>query len=275
MAGIESYSAGKSCISLKQYIIISGNITLSTVFFTMTKATELRIKTNPSNSAIVDGSTPVVFFGNIKKSTVATLGINPSKNEFKNNSTLLIGREMRFETLTSLSASNLSGLTNSQVQKVYDTCLRYFKANPYRKWFDQLQNNILEKFSVSYYSDTACHLDIVQWATDPIWRSLDYTTKYQLIQSDIDFLATQLNDEKIEILLINGIEATGIFLKHFKPTLIKQDKLVVANKTCNVYQFDLQLSNKQIKTYAWSNNLQSTVGLTNQMRTEIGNWIGQ
>ena len=241
----------------------------------MTKSTELRIRTNPSNPTIVDGSTPVVFFGNIKNSTVATLGINPSKNEFQNNGLLLSGNQKRFETLISLGASNLSGLTNFQVQKVHDTCINYFKANPYRKWFDQLENNILNKFSVSYYSDKACHLDIVQWATDPIWRSLDYATKAQLIQSDINFLATQLNDEKIEILLINGKEATEIFQNHFKPTLVKQDKLIVANKTCNVYEFDLRLANKLIKIYAWSNNLQSTVGLTNLMRNEIGNWVGQ
>jgi len=156
-----------------------------------------------------------------------------------------------------------------------DTCTKYFKINPYRKWFDQLENNILKKLSVSYYTDTACHLDIVQWATDPIWRSLDYTTKAQLIQSDITFLETQLNDEKIEILLINGKEATDLFQVYFKPTLIKQDKLVVAEKSCNVYQFDLQLANKMIRVYAWSNNLQSTIGLTNLMRTEIGNWVGQ
>jgi hypothetical protein len=241
----------------------------------MTKSTELRITTNPSNPTIVVGSTPVVFFGNITNSTVATLGINPSKNEFQNNGLLLSGNQKRFETLSSLGASNLSDLTNFQVQKVYDTCINYFKANPYRKWFDQLEKNILNKFSVSYYSDTACHLDIVQWATDPIWRSLDYATKSQLIQNDINFLATQLNDEKIEILLINGKQATEIFQNYFKPTLVKKDKLIVANKTCNVTEFDLQLTNKLIKIYTWSNNLQSTVGLTNLMRTEIGNWVGQ
>lgn len=241
----------------------------------MTQGTALRIKTVPDNSAIVAGSTPVVFFGDIKNSTVATLGINPSKNEFQNNGILLSGNQKRFETLSSLGASNLSRLTDHQVQKVYDACINYFKTNPYRRWFDQLENNILKKFSVSFYSGTACHLDLVQWATDPIWRSVDNATKAQLIQSDIKFLASQLAEEKIEILLINGKEATDIFRNNFNPTLIKQDKLTVSNKTCNVCALDLRLSNKTIKIYAWSNNLQSTVGLTNLMRAEIGNWVGQ
>jgi len=241
----------------------------------MTKSTELRIMTNPNNSAIVVGSTPVVVFGNIKTSNIATLGINPSKNEFQKNGIDLDEEHRRFETLNSLNSVNLSSLTKVQVDKVFDTCTNYFKINPYTKWFDQLENNILNKFSVSYYLHTACHLDIVQWATDPIWRNLDYATKAQLIQQDIAFLATQLKEERIEILLINGKEATDIFQNYFKATLIEKDKLVVANKTCNVYKFDLQIADKFIRIYAWSNNLQSTVGLTNQMRTEIGKWVGQ
>lgn len=88
-------------------------------------------------------------------------------------------------------------------------------------------------------------------------------------------MSHQLTNEKIDILLINGKGATDTFLEYFKPKLIKSERLIVANKTCNIYQFDLLLENKKIKIFAWSNNLQSTIGLTNEMKKEIGNWIGQ
>ena len=241
----------------------------------MTRNTELRIKTNPNNSVIVEGSTPIVFFGNITTSTIATLGINPSKNEFQKDGQDFNERLRRFETLSSLNATDLESLTKVQLEKVIDSCKNYFQINPYRKWFNQLENKILKNLSVSYYSGTACHLDIVQSATDPIWRDLDKTTKNKLINSDIEFLSIQLQEEKIQTLLINGKEATEIFQGYFKPTLVKQDKLIVENKSCNVYSYELKFTNKIIKIYAWSNNLQSTVGLTNQMRKEIGIWVEQ
>jgi hypothetical protein len=247
----------------------------------MTENTKSRIKTDPlPNLGIVSNSTPIVFFGNIEKSQVATLGINPSKNEFVDNkNALLSGSQKRFETLTSLGAPNLSSLTDTQAKSVYDACICYFNNNPYKKWFDQLDNHILRKFDVSYYKGSACHLDFVQWATDPIWRHLERNIKNTLIQKDIKFLETQLCEYEMQILLINGNTATEIFRMQFNPTLLKQTTLIVKHKekteTCKVYQFELNLCNKKIKTYAWSKNLQSSFGLTNKMKNEISNWVGQ
>jgi hypothetical protein len=247
----------------------------------MTEATKKRIKTNPSpNLNIVNDSTPVVFFGNIEKSKVATLGINPSKNEFLDNSNVLLrGNQKRFETLDSLDVPKLSNLTDIQVNNVYTACIHYFKLNPYKRWFDQLENNILVNFNVSYYLGTACHLDVVQWATDPIWRNLDNDVKSALVKNDITFLESQLCEYEIEVLLINGASATDIFTNYFKPNLIRHDILSINNgnklETCKVYQFELRLCGKTIKVFAWSKNLQSSRGLTNKMKNEISNWLRQ
>ncbi|KAA3436368.1 hypothetical protein [Rufibacter hautae] len=239
----------------------------------MNKHTEQRIKRRSNNGTVIQLSTPIVFFGNIKKSRIATLGINPSKNEFLDKGIELTGNSRRFETLTSLGATDLELLNDSQVEKVVESCLSYFNNNPYRKWFDQLQNFILNNFSVSYYLETACHLDIVQWATDPIWRDLDYFTKSELIQNDIKFLKEQLLHEQIEVLLINGREASNLFQNYFKPILLKHERLVVKNKTCDMYFSELELGNRTLKIFSWSNNLQSSIGITNEMRKEIGYWI--
>jgi hypothetical protein len=249
----------------------------------MTENTVLRIRTNPSsNLGVIQDSTPIVFFGNIEKSNVATLGLNPSKREFlSQDDSLLDGSEKRVETLKSLGVSKLSNLTDIQVRRVYDACMSYFRkeqgGNPYTRWFDQLDNHMLKKLGVSYYSDTACHLDIVQWATQPIWRHLDKETQQKLIQNDIKYLENQLFEYEIRTLLINGNGVHNEFCKYFKPKVLKQEKIVLnttgVTETCEVYQLELVLHGRMITAYAWSKNLQSTYGMTNNMKQAISNWI--
>jgi hypothetical protein len=49
-------------------------------------------------------------------------------------------------------------------------CNSYFHGNPY-SWFARLEE-VLQAIGASYYEDTACHLDLTQWATDPTWNGL-------------------------------------------------------------------------------------------------------
>ena len=67
----------------------------------------------------------------------------------------------RWERPTSLPLPSRSWLT-----KVLDDCNGYFQRNPYRRWFDQF-HPVLTACGASYYDGSACHLDLVQWATDP------------------------------------------------------------------------------------------------------------
>jgi hypothetical protein len=62
----------------------------------------------------------------------------------------------------------------------------------------------LKKLGASYYDGSACHLDLVQWATDPVWGQLPPPEKAKLIDADLCFLDRQLSREKIRILLLNG-----------------------------------------------------------------------
>jgi hypothetical protein len=39
------------------------------------------------------------------------------------------------------------------------------------KWFDQMEEFVLTNTGYSYFDGTACHLDLIQWATDPVWSS--------------------------------------------------------------------------------------------------------
>jgi hypothetical protein len=58
---------------------------------------------------------------------------------------------------------------DSQVASVVADCATYFQRRPYRRWFDPLDRLLRTGAGVSYYDGSACHLDLVQWATDPIW----------------------------------------------------------------------------------------------------------
>ena len=119
---------------------------------------------------VVPGSTPVVAFGDFRKATVATLGINPSWREFLGaDGALLSGTARRLATLPLLNAEDTSQLSACQVKKVVGACEIYFspERNPYRRWFDPLDELLRAGFAVSYYDGTACHLDLVHWATRP------------------------------------------------------------------------------------------------------------
>lgn len=165
---------------------------------------EARIRQHPLSSApVVLGSTPVVAFGNARKSTVATLGWNPSKLEFLDrDGNELVGDERRLETLRSLGKNDLASASADAVCRVFYACNNYFHRRPYR-WFNPLEK-ILNHVFASYYDGSACHLDFVQWATDPVWSRLSRSDQIRLIDADLPFLKLQLSQEKLRLLLLNG-----------------------------------------------------------------------
>lgn len=225
--------------------------------YTIPSYVEQRIREIPPTELyIVDSSTPVVAFGNPQNSRVATIGINPSKQEFLDRSGQeLTGDKRRLETLNSLGLTNIENINEIQVRRIWEACKNYFHGNPY-KWFDTLEK-ILKHFRVSYYSDTACHLDLVQWATDPVWGQIE-NTKIQdkLIENDKFFLRKQIENENFEILLLNGATVIKQFKKTFTCKLEEHTKLADAQFSSRIYRGDL-LNNK-VQVFGWSINPQSS-----------------
>ena len=125
---------------------------------------------------IVDKSTPVVCFGDITKAEVITIGINPSSSEFTKVSNqerkLLADSERRLFDLESLLAPSTESLTPEQVETVWQGCLNYFDGPYYAKWFSKMQETVLAPVGASYVGRTAAHLDLIQWATDPLWKEM-------------------------------------------------------------------------------------------------------
>jgi hypothetical protein len=158
----------------------------------------------PPDSHVVAGSTPVISFGNSQTSRVATLGLNPSKIEFLHKSgELLRGTQRRLATHESLGVTDLSIAPLPKVVEVFEQCNTYFQRQPYRGWFDQLMP-MLGACGGSYYDGSACHLDLVQWATDPTWGDLERDIRDRLVAQDARFLACQLQNENLRLMLVNG-----------------------------------------------------------------------
>jgi hypothetical protein len=208
----------------------------------------------PNGCFVVDGSTPVIAFGNPVRARVATLGINPSRNEFLSQSgALMVGKKRRLATLESLNILDRRAMDEGHGESVMDSCADYFKVRSYA-WFKPLNFILTESIGASYGTD-ACHLDLVQWATNPVWRALDKTIRSKLLDDGVEFLRAQLASEKYRLVIVNGrtvmnfVEAAGI-------TSWLSVGPVLGNPTTHLYVGE----RGDQRFLGWSCNLQSQPG---------------
>ena len=148
---------------------------------------------------VVPKTTPVPFFGNIELAKTLTIGINPSLNEFlSKNGKLLTSTNKRLEdheTLGILESEYYEQVGFENAEKIYDSCINYFAKNPYN-WFEKIESTINSAFNTSFYNNSAAHLDLVQWATKPVWSKLekkDPMIAKHLIENDKPFLIQHLD----------------------------------------------------------------------------------
>lgn len=219
---------------------------------------------SPTGLPVVVGSTRVVAFGDVRTARVATLGLNPSKVEFLDyGGRELTGDERRLETLASLGVTDLASAPDETVARVFNGCNTYFKRRPYR-WFDRL-GKVLENLGASYVGGSACHLDLVQWATDPTWGGLSPAQRRTSIASDIDFLRRQLENEHVRLLLLNGKSIVRGCEKWLEIPLREAESVVGSR----VRMFTGN-SDRGVRVIGWNINLQSSFGVTNTEIAQIG-----
>ena len=156
----------------------------------------------PLDLCVVPGSTPVVAFGDPCTARVATLSLNPSHHEFLGKDGCELPEpERRLATHQSLGVCDLKGAPLATITQVLNDCNAYFRRKPYWRWFGQLEP-ILNACGVSYCDGSACHLDLVQWATEPTWSDLCCEVQSCLLDADAPFLREQLSNENIKLLLV-------------------------------------------------------------------------
>ncbi len=261
-----------------------------------------RVPPDGTEQYVVPGSTPVISFGKARTATVATVGINPSRIEFAEAGVFLDGAQRRLATLVSLGLvaseevagwesgsaaaaaclQQLPSLTGGRVAQVVEDCEHYFtgnpptfKGNPYWRWFRPLQRLLEEADLPTYLEGGACHLDLVQWATEPVWGGIkknDKAAADALLSDGVQHLTEQLRQRNLRLVLLNGrqvldqIEATDIASMRFAGEMIYHENcppaalyLGHAHEACFV---------------GWSANLQSGFGTSSvDFRRRLAGWI--
>jgi|SRR5665213_1604968 len=219
----------------------------------------------PTGCSVIPGSTPVISFGNAETAKIATLGLNPSRQEFATaDGTWLVDANRRLATYEQLGISNLENATEELVTFIVNDCYNYFHLNPYMRWFKDLESLLIHGTDTSYFEGTACHLDLVQWATEPVWQRLSEDVKAKLIEDDRDFLMEQLKNEGIKLVLLNGRSVINQ-VQNMGVQLFKK-----APETLGKLKSDILTGVHANATYiGWSTNLQSSFGITNEFKLAL------
>ena len=236
---------------------------------------------------IIRWSCPVPAFGDIANAQVATLGINPSNREFQDSSGAeLTGSKQRLPTLRSLGLGAWADADFLHLRKIIASCSSYFMYNPYDTWFRVL-DNVVQGANASYYSPacSACHVDLVPYATKCKWTELSSDQKQRLLEVNADTLGFLLRDSPIRALILNGravvsqfealigscMESTSM-PSWSLPRKGGPDVTGISYKTFVTEIAGVELD-RPICVLGFNHNLQSSFGVTNHAIGEIRHWI--
>ena len=237
---------------------------------------------------VIPWSSPVPFFGDAEKALVATLGLNPSNREFEDkDGEELKGYGRRFQTLRSLEISSWEDARIEHAEKVYRSCQNYFEINPYGQWFNALER-IMEGIPASYYNrkkHTACHLDLVPYATFEKWGALSSNKKSMLVRTSVDPLISILKSTKIRLIILNGKSVVDYFElvsgvklnQKIEPSfklLRKSGKHVNGISYKGAFKELLGIDvGREVRVVGYNHNIQSSFGVTNLVRDSIKSYV--
>jgi hypothetical protein len=240
-------------------------------------------------TCVLDWSCPVPFFGDISNARIATVGINPSNREFVDNT----GRELqdgerRLPTLRSLGLSRWSDVDAVQLRYILEACRTYFRRNPYDRWFAVLEQ-LLGETSMSFYGEgvpTACHVDLVPYATANKWGDLPVSEQTLLLNASSDVLGRLLYQSRLAVLILNGqsvvktLQAlTGLQLHATPMTTWALPRGARPPVTGVAYCGTINSIggvplSREIAVVGYNHNLQSSFGVTRHVISEIRQWLG-
>ena len=145
------------------------------------------------------------FFGDAFEASIATVGINPSWQEYLSpEGEELSGQLRRFETLNSVKAKTRAELSNEQVDTAIRTMRNYYNpGQPIYGWFADLARAV-EGMGFSFGDRSAAHLDLVQEATRPAWSELRKADRKQadnILHRDLQFLRRQFDELQFRIVV--------------------------------------------------------------------------
>ena len=238
---------------------------------------------------VIPWSCPVPAFGDLSRSTIATVGLNPSNREFVDDEgNELEGPLRRFHTLKSLGLTCWADANAQHLQLIVDSCSAYFSRNPYDRWFKKL-DHLISGTDVSYYHESmkACHLDLIPYATSCKWTELSSRQRSSLLAVAADTLGVLLRDSPVRLLILNGNSVVEKFQDISGVRLEKQAMRNWAlprqsNSDVNGFAYTGCVRNisgtklkRELLVLGFNHNIQSSFGVTTEVTTAIRHWIAQ
>lgn len=232
---------------------------------------------------------PVLSFGDLSTSRVATMGLNPSNREFVDESgNELEGIARRFHTLNSLGLSSWADADARHLKLILQSCSEYFLGNPYDTWFKKL-DQVVQGAEASFYdpSRTACHLDLIPYATSRKWTELTTAQRSSLLEVAADILGLLLRDSPVRVLILNGQSVVDEFQEIAGISLDKQlmsDWTLPRSLGRDVsgYAYSGKVNTisgialaHEVLVLGYNHNLQSSFGVTNGAIKAIRDWISR
>ncbi len=238
---------------------------------------------------VIRWGAPVPSFGDINHAVVATLGLNPSNREFVDDSGVeLHGFCRRFHTLTSLGLRSWADADAYHLRLIVESCRAYFLANPYDLWFRKL-DQILQGIGVSYYHPiaTACHLDLIPYATSRKWTEMSFRERSSLLSLSGDSLPLLLKDSSVRLLILNGQTVVNQFEELAETRLERREMsgwTLNRRRKPDVKGFAYQGSvenlcgirlSHRVLVLGFNHNIQSSFGVTREALVGIRRWIAK
>lgn len=239
---------------------------------------------------IIPWGSPVPSFGDLSSSRVATLGLNPSNREFVD----ILGNELdgqarRFHTLKSLGLKRWSDAKKMHLELIEESCTKYFSRNPYNGWFKEL-DCLLAGESSYYYSNSprsACHLDLIPYATSCKWTDLSSSQRMTLLKFAGDTLGLLLRDSPIELLVLNGKTVVSNLEELSRVSLEQKNMphwtlprksgpgVVGVAYSGTIREICGVKLGREVAVLGFNHNIQSSFGVTNQVKTHIRHWVAE
>lgn len=248
-----------------------------------------RARSRLHSANVIPWSSPVPVFGDVERSRVATIGLNPSNREFVDVSGReLKGKRRRFHTLGSLRLRRWADADADHAALIAETCRSYFLGNPYDTWFGAL-DKLVSTTKQSFYSEArpACHLDLSPFATASKWTDLTQAQRTELISISSELLGRLVAGSPIQLLVLNGAtvvrEMMKVTMGEIRAEVVPDWNLrrgvgasvrgvSYAGWTTQIGGCEL---GRRVALVGFNHNIQSSFGVTNAVRSSIGRWIGE
>lgn len=237
---------------------------------------------------VIHWGAPVASFGDPRAATVATLGLNPSNREFVDaRGQELDGEQRRFPTLRSLGLDSWMRADPEHLAAIETACANYFRGNPYDVWFRRL-DALLAPAGASFYGETAsaCHLDLVPYATSRKWGELGLAQRRALLAIGARTLALSLRASKVRVIVMNGASVVRAF-EHAADVELESrtmprwslprratpvEGVAYWGRVSSIAGLSI---GREVHVLGYNHNIQSSFGVTSGVVAAIGEWLGR